>query len=145
MATHDDDPDYEIGYGKPPKATRFKKGQSGNPKGRPKGAKGLAASLRRELEAKITVREGGRTVTMSKAEATVKRLVELALRGDSKALAMLMRFDAQLGDATDAPDLEATAGKPDDVDFAILRDHFRAEAAEPPAPVPDTEVDDERA
>lgn len=52
-----DDRDYDVGYGKPPKRTQFKKGKSGNPKGRPKGAKGVKASLKRELESKITIQK----------------------------------------------------------------------------------------
>ena len=41
--------DYEIGYGRPPKHTQFKKGQSGNPEGRPKGIKSLSTELDDEL------------------------------------------------------------------------------------------------
>lgn len=55
----DEKKDYEVGYGKPPKRTRFKKGQSGNPKGRPKGAKGFTASLKREMESKVTALSEG--------------------------------------------------------------------------------------
>ena len=92
----DDLKDFEVGYGKPPKRTRFKKGQSGNPKGRPKGAKGFSASLHREMESKVTVREGGREVKLSKAEAAAKRLVAKALGGEMAALKMLAMFDADL-------------------------------------------------
>ena len=45
MSKDDKDADYEVGYGKPPETTRFKKGQSGNPKGRPAGAKGWTEPL----------------------------------------------------------------------------------------------------
>ncbi len=82
----DDTKDYEVGYGKPPKATQFKKGRSGNPKGRPKGAKGVNASLKRELETKVTVREGSHELRISKAEAIAKRLTAGALKGDTKLL-----------------------------------------------------------
>ena len=95
MSTRDDD-EYEVGYGKPPKASRFKKGRSGNPKGRPKGAKGIGASLKRELESKVTVREGGRVVTISKSDVLTKRVVEKAMKGDMPAIKMVYRCDQEL-------------------------------------------------
>src|SRR6266581_497621 len=51
--------EYEVGYRKPPKTTRFKAGKSGNPKGRPKGSTNLATDLSAERNEQITVREGG--------------------------------------------------------------------------------------
>lgn len=92
----DDDEGYEVGYGKPPKGSRFKKGQSGNPKGRPKGAKSVKSSMKRELESKISVRQNGRTITISKSEAAAKRLVDMALQGDPKALLLLVKLDSEL-------------------------------------------------
>ena len=120
----DEKKDYEVGYGKPPKHTRFKKGQSGNSKGRPKGAKGLNASLKKEMESKVTVREGGREVTISKAEAAAKRVVQKALSGDMPALKMLAQLDAALQEQVEREaEQVAQAVVPDQTDEDVLR-HF---------------------
>ncbi len=124
----DDTKDYEVGYGKPPKATRFKKGRSGNPKGRPKGAKGVNASLRRELETKITVREGSHEIRISKAEAIAKRLTAGALKGDTKLLMALLKLDTDLFNASELDAQESVRTvEPDAVDYDILRDFFSSQ------------------
>jgi hypothetical protein len=83
---------YEIGYRKPPKATRFAKGKSGNPKGRPKGSHKLETQLRAELQRKITVTEGGRRRTMTRQQALIARTLSAALQGDQKAAALMLRL-----------------------------------------------------
>ena len=79
-----------VGYGKPPEATRFKPGKSGNPKGRPKGSLNLATDLSAELGEQITVREGGRQHRISKQRALVKSLMAKALQGDVRAFGQLI-------------------------------------------------------
>ena len=76
---------YPIGYGKPPAQTRFKKGQSGNPTGRPKGTPNFATALEQALNEQVMVNEGGQRRTVSKLEATVKQLVNKATLGDPRA------------------------------------------------------------
>lgn len=75
-----------VGYRKPPKASQFKKGKSGNPNGRPKGSKNLATLLDKELREKITVREGGNEKSVTKVQAMLKKLVATALGGDVNAI-----------------------------------------------------------
>ena len=85
---------YEVGYGKPPVATRFRPGVSGNPKGRPKGAKNRRPALNEErLKAiildeayrTIRVRDGGKTVTVPVAQAVVRALAVNAAKGQHRA------------------------------------------------------------
>lgn len=84
--------DYEVGHGRPPVASRFKPGHSGNPKGRPKGAKNLSVLIREKLAAKVPVREGGRQRLMSKAELGVIKLVNrFAETGNEKLFAALIK------------------------------------------------------
>ena len=82
--------DYAVGYCRPPSSRRFKKGHSGNPRGRPKGAKNLATYFDAILKQKVSVREGGHVKTMSKAEAMVHSVVLKAMKGDSKALSFII-------------------------------------------------------
>lgn len=87
MAEDDD----SVGYRRPPRAHRFKPGQSGNPRGRPKGAKTLPQEVRAALGRRITVTEGGRRRTISPLEGALKRLVERAVaKGDLRAIHQLL-------------------------------------------------------
>ena len=88
--------DYQVGYRKPPKATRFKPGQSGNPKGRPKGSPNLATDLSTELGELITVREGGEARRVSKQRALIKSLMAKALQGDVRATTALLALYARV-------------------------------------------------
>lgn len=63
-----------IGYKKPPSKSRFRKGMSGNPRGRPKGSKNLATLMKRALSEKVAVHENGRRRMISKAELISKQL-----------------------------------------------------------------------
>ena len=73
--------DYEVGYGKPPKATRFKPERSGNPKGRPRGRRNKRSVIREVIDRKVTLRENGKTRRVSVFEALVESLVAKALKG----------------------------------------------------------------
>lgn len=84
------DVDDTVGYGKPPTRSRFKPGNSGNPRGRPKGTANLKTDLTEELSEKIHVREGDRERSISKQRALIKTLVAKALKGDSRAAALLI-------------------------------------------------------
>jgi hypothetical protein len=88
----EEDKDYEVGYGKPPKHTRFKKGKSGNSKGRPKGRKNTDRILRSLMDKKVSVRENGTTRELPLSEALVLRLFEKALNGNMSDQLKLLKF-----------------------------------------------------
>jgi len=101
------DRSYEVGYGKPPKHTRFQPGQSGNPRGRPKGTKNLKTDLMEELSEKIVIREGDRSQKVSKQRAFVKTLVARTLKGDARSATLLTSMMMRLLDTGEgAPDIE---------------------------------------
>jgi hypothetical protein len=78
--------DEDIGYGKPPKKTRFPKGVSGNPKGRPSGVRNMRTDLAEELKGKASVTENGERRTYSRQRLMLKQAVNKAAAGDLKAL-----------------------------------------------------------
>jgi hypothetical protein len=88
-------PDYEVGYGKPPKSSRFKPGTSGNPRGRPKREPpALTVIIRNVLSAPIAYREGGRTKTMTRHALSLKMLVEHAIKGDLASAELVLKVRA---------------------------------------------------
>lgn len=86
---------YEIGYKKPPAATRFKKGTSGNPKGRPKGAKNYSTIVEETLDEPVAVTESGKRRYISKRHAMYKQQVNKAVSGDTKAFAAVQKLDRE--------------------------------------------------
>jgi len=109
---------YEVGYAKPPKATRFPAGRSGNPRGRPKGSRSVGAVLQAILHQKINVTENGRTRKVAVLEVLIRRLASDAMRSDPRALKLLLSLaDRVPGSVETAPDLGAIM----DEDAAILR------------------------
>lgn len=79
----------DVGYGKPPKHTQFKKGRSGNLKGRPKGTLNLATVLQRTLREQVVINENGRRKVITKLEAAITQLVNKSASGDAHAMRYL--------------------------------------------------------
>jgi hypothetical protein len=111
-----EDEDGRVGYRKPPRKSRFKPGQSGNPKGRPKHARNLKSEFLEELNEVIRVREGDREMKISKQRAFVKALVAAAIKGDMRAANALVSFCARaFGDEDE--DSCPTSPAPDDLEI----------------------------
>lgn len=83
-ATHD------VGYGRPPRSHQFKPGQSGNPRGRRKGAKNESTILHELLHRKIALREAGKSRKVTILEAMLLKFAEDSLRGNTKSAAFLL-------------------------------------------------------
>jgi hypothetical protein len=106
-ATEESPADYEVGYGKPPRHTRFQSGRSGNPRGRPRGTKNLKTDLQEELREKVVVREGERPKTVSKQRAFVKMLMAKSLKGDVRSANTVLSMMWRLMDTgAGAPEFE---------------------------------------
>jgi hypothetical protein len=87
---------YKVGKGRPPQWTRWKKGQSGNPKGRPKGAKNLATIFNEALNQKFEIQEKGKTRKITAREGIVRRLINEALKGNIKATAFVLAKEPEI-------------------------------------------------
>ena len=89
----DDKQNSAVGYRRPPVNRQFKPGQSGNPRGRPKGSKNFPTMFAEAMSRPVTVRDKkGKIRTLSKQELMVEVMVNKALAGDPKAFAMVVQF-----------------------------------------------------
>ncbi|MGI3186786.1 DUF5681 domain-containing protein [Nioella aestuarii] len=111
--------DYEVGYGKPPKHTQFKKGQSGNPSGKAKKEASLQATLEKILNTKLSVTKNGQQVQMTKLEAALEMLVQKATKGSHQHLKLLIQL-ADEGEAPLGPEADLVLA---DADLAVLKTH----------------------
>jgi hypothetical protein len=112
--------DYNVGYGRPPKATQFKRGQSGNPNGRPKGPRTFESLIRAICNEKLKVNTPAGSKWITKMEAGMTQVVNKAASGDLKAFQTLLDILSKLPGFNDPPQLpvfhirgvEAEDGRP---------------------------------
>ena len=122
---------HEVGYGKPPKHTRFKPGQSGDSKGRPKGVRNFSTDVKATLKALVKVTRGGKPRNVSTQEAALLRLREKALGGDARALDRLLALAQAFNNG------ELTAAASLSADDAAVLEIFKARLASGAAGRPD--------
>ena len=93
--TSDTECDYAVGYCKRPRHSRFKKGQSGNPRGRPAGSKNFKTLVTQALNEYIVITEDGRHRKITKREAAAIGLVNRSATADFRALKILLDIEGQ--------------------------------------------------
>ncbi len=136
----EDDKPYVVGYGRPPQGSRFQPGRSGNPRGRPKGAKNFSTLLQDELDARVVVTENGQRKTISKRQAIAKQLVNKAAAGDPRALPILLS-EARLAEGRIASAAGEELGPEDAAVLARITRRLR-EAPSASSVVPDPQQPD---
>lgn len=109
---------YDVGYKKPPQHSQFQPGKSGNPKGRPKGAKGLTTLLEKAMKETLTVKNNGKPRKVSKLEIAITQLANKAAQGDLKALQFLAPLLRELEAKTESQKKEITLTE---VDLECIR------------------------
>jgi len=113
--------DYEVGYGKPPRHTRFKKGQSGNPRGRCAGSKNLSGLLSEALNELVVVAENGGRRKISKRQAIIKQLVNRSAKGDWRAAKILLDILQDLERRAEPESVEDAFGAADEKVIELLK------------------------
>ena len=106
----DDERDYEVGYGKPPRHTRFELGRSGNPRGRPGGSKNLLTLLNEALKEPVIVVENGRRRKIAKRQAIITQLVNRSAKADLKAIQILLTMLRDIEDHAEAGSADPDRG-----------------------------------
>ena len=123
----DDERDYEIGYGKPPQHSRFVKGQSGNPRGRPPSAKNMKTLLTNALNELVVVTDNGGRRKVSKREAIVTQLVNRSAKADFKAIQIVLGLVRDIENDTDPHSAEPTYTEADQQIIQRIQARFRGE------------------
>jgi len=121
----DEKRDYAVGYGRPPRHTRFEKGRSGNPKGRPSGAKNLSTLFIEALNETVIIAENGGRRKISKRQAIVKQIVNKAAKGDWRCTKLLLELPQETGSPTEPESPESAFGAADKKTIEQLKARLR--------------------
>jgi len=93
---------YSVGYRRPPEASQFKPGKSGNPRGRPTGTRSVGALLQDILKQRVPVTEGSKTRRFGVLEVILRRLANDAMRSDHKAIKLFLTLLDRYADSPES-------------------------------------------
>lgn len=102
---------YEVGYGKPPKANQFRKGRTGNPRGKRRGEENIISVFKRYVLRRVKITDGDATRTMTLAQAVILKNLNAALQKNPFAMGNIFRLAEASGELVDRTDA-AQVGKP---------------------------------
>ena len=122
--------DYEVGDRRPPKQSQFKPGQSGNPKGRPKGSVNLRTRVTRQLRQSVPVTRHGRQVKMLKADLIAHQIVDAAAKGNLKAALWTVQVDDEASIAASNSSTEETFELPNRENLRFIANRLSGLLAE---------------
>src|SRR6201982_1496397 len=123
---------YELAYGKPPRHTRFAKGQSGTPRGRPAGAKNLRTLLSEALNETVLVTENGGRRKVTKRQAIITQLVNRSATADFRAIKILLDMLREIESHTEpAPPETSAFSEADEEVLEQLRARFSLRNSKP--------------
>ena len=105
------DSTYEVGYGKPPKANRFRKGRTGNPRGKKRGEENLISVFKRIVLRRVKINDGEKVHSISLAEAVIRANYQAALRKNPFAMNNIFRLAEDAGEMVDLADAKQV-GRP---------------------------------
>ena len=105
--------DYEVGYGKPPIHSQYQPGQSGNPKGRPKGTRNFKTDAMAVLAVPVKVNKDGKTKKVSSQHAALLKLREKALKGDARSIERFLEL-ARIFNADDLAIVQSNLSSSDE-------------------------------
>ena len=92
---------YEVGYGKPPKANQFRRGRTGNPRGKRQGEENTISAFKRIVSKRVKINDGEKVRTITLAEAVILKNCNAAVQKDPFAMSNIFRLAEQAGEFVD--------------------------------------------
>ncbi len=100
-SSNEADSTYNVGYGKPPKANQFRKGRTGNPRGKRGGEENFSSAFKRIVSKRVKINDGEKVRTITLAEAVILKNIHAALQKNPLAMSNIFGLAEQAGEFVD--------------------------------------------
>jgi hypothetical protein len=100
-SSNEPEPTYEVGYGKPPRANQFRKGRTGNPRGKRQGEENIISAFKRIVSKRIKIKDGEKIRTITLAEAVIQKNYNAAVQKNPFAMSNIFRVAEDAGELVD--------------------------------------------
>jgi uncharacterized 2Fe-2S/4Fe-4S cluster protein (DUF4445 family) len=117
---------HEVGYGKPPKANQFRKGRTGNPRGKRQGEENTISAFKRIVSERVKINDGEKVRTITLAEAVILKNYNAALQKNPFAMSNIFRLAEASGEFVDRTDAKQV-GRPIAVPEKVTMEEFLAQ------------------